>query len=135
MARWKIGSTTLTELLFVLLPLVVLAVALVLNGETFFQIVDDAEWSFASCVLFGQAIVKVRRVRSNTTDLAMAAIMIFGLAPALVTLARALAPRNPSNVLIAAQMTWFVAAVIVFIRAGSVAEVSAAGHSGSGDYV
>jgi hypothetical protein len=119
-------TQALTEFLFVLLPLVVLTVCWALNGKGPADILDETEWSFATCVLLGQAMVKhiaaVRRAGTARADkmiLVIAIVLIFGLVPALVLVAYSLNLRHPvSRSFVTIQMIYFVAAAVVFVLLG-----------------
>jgi hypothetical protein len=110
----------LQELLFVLLPLVVLAVVMLGSDRSIEELSRSEEWSFAAAVLMGQAAVwagadETRGSRSGAR-LATTAILVLGLVPALGILMLMLRGA-PSRALVAAQIALFVLSVGVFIVA------------------
>jgi hypothetical protein len=120
-----------SELLFVLLPIVVTTMILAYrrNGV---GILGSAEWSFSASVLFGQAIVKLvvrmTQIRLRSSDLVgliVASGIVLGLCPALVILAMVLiSDPNPPKWLIVTQMIFFVLSVCYFLLFGTIAELA-----------
>jgi len=121
----------LSELLFVLLPLLVLALVYIFTGRGVMEMLDDAEWSFAAAVLMGQAIVKyVSRAvykQSITHDVAslwVAALIVVATVPTLTILSFVLMFGQPLHKdhpgLVWTQVALFIIAVIIFIVFGAV---------------
>jgi len=84
----------LGDLLFIVLPLVVIAIVDVSVGRSIFAIIESPELSFGSAVLFGQTIIKVVSGFAHTKPsgaeqpiFIIALIIVFGLVPSLVVLA------------------------------------------------
>jgi len=84
----------LGDLLFIVLPLVVISIVDVSVGRSLFAIIQSPELSFGSAVLFGQTIIKVVSGFAHTKPsgaeepvFIIALIIVFGLVPSLVVLA------------------------------------------------
>ena len=84
----------LGDLLFIVLPLVVISIVDVSVGRSLFAIIESPELSFGSAVLFGQTIIKVVSGFAHTKPsgaeqpvFIIALIIVFGLVPSLVVLA------------------------------------------------
>ena len=82
------------DLLFIVLPLVVISIVDVSVGRSLFAIIESPELSFGSAVLFGQTIIKVVSGFAHTKPsgaeqpvFIIALIIVFGLVPSLVVLA------------------------------------------------
>ena len=115
----------IAEILFVFLPLLVLAIVFVVRGTTLLALFSSPEWSFATAILFGQAIVKLvagvtHKGASVWQPVAfiVTAMIVLGLVPSLVILALILTATNLSIPLVAIQMVLFVLAIIVFFAFG-----------------
>lgn len=114
------------ELLFVLLPLVVITIIRLVDLETIGAIMRLPDWSFASAVLFGQSIVKlvggVAAQRSpgrwEAISLVVSILVVLGLVPALVVLALTLSLESPPSGLIILQVLLFVVSIGVFATIG-----------------
>ncbi len=84
----------LGDLLFIVLPLVVISIVDVSIGRSLFAIIQTPELSFGSAVLFGQTIIKVvsgfaytKPTGAEQPVFIIALIIVFGLVPSLVVLA------------------------------------------------
>jgi len=99
----------LGDLLFIVLPLVVISIVDVSIGRSLFAIIETPELSFGSAVLFGQTIIKV---------FIIALIIVFGLVPSLVVLALLLSVNQIPYGLQLAQACMFALGVIVFLFFG-----------------
>jgi hypothetical protein len=84
----------LGDLLFIVLPLVVISIVAVSVGRSLFAIIESPELSFGSAVLFGQTIIKVvsgyahmKPSGAEQPVFIIALIIVFGLVPSLVVLA------------------------------------------------
>jgi hypothetical protein len=98
-------SSASAELLFVVLPFIVIGIALAHEG-LFRTIVFIPEWSIVSAVIVGQAIVRFASVgigRANikreNSVLVLAALLVCLLAPILTVLAIVLTSPNISGLL------------------------------------
>jgi hypothetical protein len=111
----------LGDLLFIVLPLVVISIVDVSVGRSLFAIIESPELSFGSAVLFGQTIIKVVSGFAHTKPsgaeqpvFIIALIIVFGLVPSLVVLALLLSVNPIPHGLQLAQASIFVLGVIVF---------------------
>jgi uncharacterized membrane protein len=109
------------DLLFIVLPLVVISIVNVSVGRSLQAIIQSPELSFASAVLFGQTIIKVVSGFAHTKPsgaeqpvFIIALIIVFGLVPSLVVLALLLSVSPTPFGLQLAQAYIFVLGVIVF---------------------
>lgn len=82
----------IAEIVFTVLPLIVIFLVLVVIGNTS-HFWASSEWSFASVILFGQAIVKFaiglskKGVKSHALSfLILTMLIVFGLVPSIVVL-------------------------------------------------
>ena len=111
----------LGDLLFIVLPLVVISIVDVSVGRSLFAIIESPELSFGSAVLFGQTIIKVVSGFAHTKPsgaeqpvFIIALIIVFGLVPSLVVLALLLSVNPIPHGLQLAQAAIFVLGVVVF---------------------
>jgi hypothetical protein len=123
----------LSELLFVLLPLLVIATNRLFAGRGLASIVADTELSFIAAVLFGQAVAKCvsRALRTGMpvpqAVLAVSAIIVLGLVPSLMTLSWVLAANEAPeqltsgmpSVLVESQAFLFGASILVYVFVAS----------------
>jgi len=116
-----------SELLFVLLPLVVIALIRLAGGHSLRELLAIPEWSFGSAVLIGQALVKLvsgvaaQRSPARWESLAfvVSVMVVLALVPSLIVLALMLTASTASTALITMQMLLFGMSVVVFYTAGS----------------
>ncbi|MFZ4701237.1 MAG: hypothetical protein ACOYMG_14400 [Candidatus Methylumidiphilus sp.] len=111
----------LGDLLFIVLPLVVISIVDVSVGRSLFAIIESPELSFGSAVLFGQTIIKVVSGFAHTKPTGaeqpvfiIALIIVFGLVPSLVVLALLLSVNPIPHGLQLAQAGIFVLGVFIF---------------------
>ena len=111
----------LGDLLFIVLPLVVISIVDVSVGRSLFAIIESPELSFGSAVLFGQTIIKVVSGFAHTKPsgaeqpvFIIALIIVFGLVPSLVVLALLLSVNPIPHGLQLAQACIFALGIIVF---------------------
>ena len=109
------------DLLFIVLPLVVISIVDVSVGRSLFAIIESPELSFGSAVLFGQTIIKVVSGFAHTKPTGaeqpvfiIALIIVFGLVPSLVVLALLLSVNPIPYGLQLAQAGIFALGVFVF---------------------
>jgi hypothetical protein len=118
-----------SEFLFVLLPLVVITFVSVFRGEMR-ELFFSPEWAFGAAVIFGQTMVKIvlavgsavgppYRPRLPNVAFLISIIIVFGLAPSLVTLAFLLDSHQPPVVLGVSQIVLFVLSFIVWMTIGA----------------
>ncbi len=115
----------LGDLLFIVLPLVVISIVDVSVGRSVFAIIESPELSFCSAVLFGQTIIKVVSGFAHTKPsgaeqpvFIIALIIVFGLVPSLVVLALLLSINPVPHGLEFAQAGIFVLGIIAFLFYG-----------------
>jgi uncharacterized membrane protein len=115
----------LGDLLFIVLPLVVISIVDVSVGRSMFALIQSPELSFGSAVLFGQTIIKVVSGFAHTKPsgaeepvFIIALIIVFGLVPSLVVLALLLSVNPVPYGLQLAQACIFVLGVVVFLLFG-----------------
>ena len=115
----------LGDLLFIVLPLVVISIVDVSVGRSLFAIIESPELSFGSAVLFGQTIIKVVSGFAHTKPsgaeqpvFIIALIIVFGLVPSLVVLALLLSVNPIPHGLQLAQACIFTLGIIVFFLFG-----------------
>lgn len=115
----------LGDLLFIVLPLVVISIVDVSIGRSLFAIIQTPELSFGSAVLFGQTIIKVvsgfaytKPTGAEQPVFIIALIIVFGLVPSLVVLALLLSVNPIPYGLQLAQACMFALGVIVFFFFG-----------------
>jgi len=127
-------SGTVAELLFVVLPLIVLSVVGVLRNRMVWEIVSNPEWSFAAAILFGQAAVRfvsgaARHGAENwqRVVLAISLILVVGLVPSLVVMTLVLLSAAPAVALVSSQMGFFTAGAVAFVAFGSAGHLALEG--------
>jgi hypothetical protein len=115
----------LGDLLFIVLPLLVISIVDLSVGRSLFAIIESQELSFSSAVLFGQTIIKVvsgffHTIPSGAEQpvFIIALIIVFGLVPSLVVLALLLSVNPIPPGLQLAQACIFVLGIIVFFLFG-----------------
>lgn len=115
----------LGDLLFIVLPLVVISIVDVSVGRPLFAIIQSPELSFGSAVLFGQTIIKVVSGFAHTKPsgaeqpvFIIALIIVFGLVPSLIVLALLLSVTPIPYGLQLAQACIFALGIIVFLLFG-----------------
>jgi hypothetical protein len=118
------------EFLFVLLPLIALAVVYISEDKSVHDVLKSAEWSFGASILFGQAVVKLASgaMRTGvenwgTATSIIAGVLVFGLTPSLavliVILMKEVSGSVISNTLIAEQLALFVVGSVAFFILGA----------------
>lgn len=116
-SRAALSATT--ELLFVILPFIVIAITLA-HRDQFRTIVALPEWSIVSAVITGQAIVKFasmgfgRKVHREGVTLMLSALLVCLLVPVLIILAIALTSDKMSTSLEVSQGILFLLSSCVF---------------------
>lgn len=133
--RLRLGSAEyIGELLFVLVPLVVIAVVAVSdavgqpNSKALGWFMHTEEWTFGAAVLFGQALQKMftynarQDATARFTSFFYVGLLVFGLIPAVVVNALVLNSGGaPPNIFLAvAQLVLFALAAVIFVLVGSV---------------
>ncbi|ATG90128.1 hypothetical protein MKLM6_1893 [Methylomonas koyamae] len=124
------------DLLFILLPLVVISIVDVSVGRSLYALIESPELSFGSAVLFGQTIIKVvsgfahsKPSGAEQPVFIIAMIIVFGLVPSLVVLALLLSVNPIPHGLQMAQAGIFVQGIIVFFNFGVTGHAQALRHA------
>jgi hypothetical protein len=123
------------ELLFCLLPLLVLSLTLIFVDKSIMHLLASPEWSFASAILLGQAVVRFvfgatsnRRAKRKVAALIVAAIIVLELVPALAVLSftiishENLGAENVPGWLVGLQLFLFLMSILTFVAIGGVGE-------------
>ena len=127
-SRAKVSA--LSELLFVILPFIVIGITLAHRGE-FRTFLFIPEWSIVSAVIVGQAIARIASfaigrpsVRKENTILALSMLLVCLLVPILIVLAIALTSVQISIKMATIQAIFFALSALAFWGA-SYLEISA----------
>lgn len=121
--------TLLSEYLFILLPFIVIGMVKLYKSSMgdFFA---AADWSFASAILFGQAIVKIvsagvinKSSASPKIVLIVTLLFIMGVSPCLILIAIILLNDANSIYIMAIQVILYIVATSIFFWIGSAAHV------------
>ena len=125
------------DLLFIVLPLVVISIVDVSVGRSLFALIESPELSFGSAVLFGQTIIKVvsgfahsKPSGAEQPVFVVAMIIVFGLVPSLVVLALLLSINPVPHGLQLAQAAIFVLGVLAFFTFGVTGHAQSLRHGG-----
>lgn len=124
------------ELLFVLLPFVVLAIVVAYRETGLPHLLAAPDWSLGAAVLAGQSIVKLvagvtasgRRRPWERTALIVTVLIVFLLVPSLVCLALMQIADHPPFWLVILQLLLFVFCAIAFLMFGTVGQSLVDGH-------
>jgi len=111
-----------TEILFVMVPVIVLAMIHLYKGAGQ-NIWSIPEWSFIAAVLFGQAIPRMfyvldeagRPFNPKTTSAVAAIVIVLGLIPSLLILIFLALSDNPSRWLIFGQLIMFILSILTLL--------------------
>lgn len=124
------------DLLFIMLPLVVISIVDLSVGRSVFALIESPELSFCSAVLFGQTIIKVvsgfahsKPSGAEQPVFIIAMIIVFGLVPSLIVLALLLSISPIPHGLQIAQACIFIQGVIVFFIFGVTGHAQALKHA------
>jgi hypothetical protein len=109
-----------SELLFVVLPFIVIGITLAHRGE-FRSFLLIPEWSIVSAVIVGQSIVKITfnalgepKIKKEAITFVIAILLVFLLVPILIVLAIVLTSQNITTTLAASQAIFFVLSALIF---------------------
>jgi hypothetical protein len=110
-----------SEVLFVILPLAVLYIVFLYQGRKFGDLLRTPELSFATTILFGQALVKFftgtsfgKKKRWEFFASLAATVIVIGLIPSVIILVLVLITQPPIPCgLVWAQGIWFILGVLV----------------------
>ena len=132
--------TILPELLFCLVPLLVLGLSLIYINKGLMHLLASPEWSFASAILLGQAVVRFvfgaaanRRVRRIVASFLVAVIVVLELIPTLAVMSFTIITHETQGAekvpgwLMGLQLFFFVTSLLTFLLVGGVGEAIAPG--------
>lgn len=119
-----------SELLFVVLPFLVLALVSFHKESSPALFLLAPEWAFASTILFGQTIVKLVSAATEffgnpiTENIALIVtmLMVLGVVPSMVVLTMILLAASPPTWLGVAQVFLFIMSVGLFLLIGGVSQ-------------
>ena len=122
-------SLLLSEVLFILLPLIVLTVVLTFQKKNF-ELFHTPEWSFISTIFFGQILIKIiaaalseeKTVHWQRIVLLASGLMVLGIVPSLLVLTLVLVSDTPSNALAVAQIALFIISAVLYFVIGRVGQ-------------
>ena len=117
-----------TEILFIMLPLLVVYITDVSKGE-YFAIFNKADLSFCSILFSGQLIIKLvsvllkegKTVHWQFVTFEIGAIICIGLIPVLLFLVF-MQEKNVQLWVKIAQVVWFIAMVFIYFEIGGYAQ-------------
>lgn len=118
----SVNSVIWGEFLFVILPLLVTSMVFKFQGN-FLNVFALPEWSFASAIMAGQAIIRFvsglvsvsEKIEWRRVILPLSLLITCVLTPSLVILSLLLVSKNPSNSLITTQLVLFFIASITYL--------------------
>ncbi len=121
------SSATSAELLFILLPLIVVCLVHIYKGRVWTEIIGSPEWAFAASLMFGQSLVKFvsgvsHRGILNWEEVAFTAsmIIVLGLVPSLVVLVLILTSDKSTTFLKVLQIGLFAIGFATFMQFGKI---------------
>jgi len=117
----------ITGILFVILPITVLAIVRFYQGTTFWGLLSSPEWSFGSAILFGRSITNfISAVVKHTGGMVVerlvflvTVVVVLGLVPSLVILSLILIEPTPQSWLVILQILLFIVSCFIFVLAES----------------
>lgn len=120
----------LSELFFVLLPIIVIIILLSISGK-FKTILEFTDFSFVSIVLFGQTIVKFTsgaaknkiKKKWQIISIATSSILVFGIIPSTTVLIKIFENTNLPNWVFILQFVLFLISIITYILLGTVGQI------------
>jgi hypothetical protein len=117
-------SLLVSEVLFIILPLIVLAIVLTYQRKSF-ELFHTPEWSFISTIIFGQILLKIIAAALSSKDFqwqrivfTAAFLIVLGIVPSLLILTLVLVSDTPSNTLAIAQLVLCFVSIILFFLLG-----------------
>jgi len=123
-------GVVISEILFIILPLIIIVIYLFIQKSTI-SIFYKSDWTFASIVLFGQSIIKFTSglIKSNMkfhwqkVALILSFLIVIGLIPATIVLILILGSPSISLRLVVLQMVVFIVSVLVYFFIGSTGQL------------
>jgi len=134
---WNIWSILIAEILFIVLPLIVTGIVLFFQNRSH-ELLVTTEWSFATAILFGQALTKyvgglvTGRIpfQWQRVVLFFAVLVVLGLVPSLTVLTIALSSGAETagivltKKVIVAQLLLFIIGLGSYVIFGGVGELA-----------
>lgn len=125
----KISYSILSEILFIVLPILVLATIYALKKD-YSSILQDPAWSFGAIVLFGQTIVKYvsglikckKKIIWQKPILIISLLIVLGLIPSVVLLSATLLLPTYAIGLMYVQLVNFLIGCAVYYTLGGTGE-------------
>lgn len=125
----NINLYLISEFLFIILPIIILTTVRILDGA-FEKIFYNYEWSVASIIFFGQALVRFTSGLSNTnlktswqrTALIFALIFVLGLIPVCIILIYNMMANETSLLAYILQLVFFFISTFCFFVFGGVGQ-------------
>lgn len=122
----------LAELLFVLLPLVVIVIIRLYQGLSIGNIIQIPEISFAAAIIFGQIIAKLvsaaaicdYKLNWQVLSLIVSCLIVFGLVPSLTILAIILISQIPPTSIYLIQFLLFLASIMALLSFGCIGQLA-----------
>jgi len=119
----------ISEILFVLLPLIIIIVFNLLNNNSF-NIFHRSEWIFAAIVFWGQSIVKFisgliksqRKFKWQNIGFIITLIIILGLIPSTIILILILQLDVPNTTLSIMQFVIFLLSIVGYYCFGTISQ-------------
>jgi hypothetical protein len=127
----KATYVIISEILFALLPIIVIISILIVTSENKLKIITRADLSFISVFFFGQTIVKLfSGVSKSQTKknwqiimLFVSFIIIFGLIPSVIWLCIIYLEIYKTKAIYAIQIIWFCISLFVYFIIGKVGQM------------
>ena len=127
----KATNVIISEILFAILPIIVIISIFVATSENKFTILTRADLSFISAFFFGQAIVKLfSGVSKSQTKknwqliiLFVSTIIIIGLIPSVIWLCIIYLGMYKNKIIYVIQMIWFCFSLFVYFIIGKVGQM------------
>lgn len=125
----------ISELLFVLVPFIVITIIHLSTGN-FSDLIYTADWSMAAVILYGQTIVKLILGFASYEDssnwrligLYSALIIVFGLIPSAITLTLFIISKDQGVGIIIVQFSTFLSSIIIFLVFGTIGQGLSSNH-------
>lgn len=120
----------IAELLFVILPFIVLTIVVAYRSQGVIHLLTVPDWSLGAAVLIGQSIVKLvagvtadgRQRPWERTALLVSVLIVLLLVPSLVVLALMQIAENPPTWMVVLQLLLFFAGAVTFLMFGTVGQ-------------
>lgn len=120
----------ITEILFAILPIIVISFVLILNGK-FSELFNKSELSFVAVVLFGQTLIRflsgiaksTKRKKWFLMSFYAAIIFVIGVIPSVILLITIYQNTNLQDIIFIFQIVWFILSIITYIIFGTIGQM------------